>query len=195
MPVIHVCSLSRLHETVAAARASHVVTLINVNTPVERPASIHPDRHLFLGVSDIVEPLDGHVLPAEDHVGRLLRFVDDWDQAAPLVVHCWAGVSRSTAAAFIATCRLKPSTPEREIALALRAASAKATPNARLVAVADRLLGRGGRMVEAIAAIGRGADAFENDPFTLRIAHGEVGATRIDTSAVNTARSGRGEQA
>ena len=41
--------------------------------------------------------------------------------------------------------------------------------NARLVAVADDILGRNGRMVDAIAAIGRGADAFEGTPFHLKV--------------------------
>ncbi len=170
MPTLHVCPLSRLHATVEAVGASHVVTLINVATPVERPAAIDPDRHLFIGVSDIVDPVDGHVVPAQEHVERLLAFVRGWPREQPLVIHCWAGVSRSTAAAFITTCALAPDRPEDEIADALRAASPMATPNARLVAVADAMLGREGRMVAAIARIGRGAEVtHENEPFELRL--------------------------
>jgi predicted protein tyrosine phosphatase len=170
MPTLHVSSLSRLHETVAAVRASHVVTLININTVVERPASIAPERHLFLGMSDIVAPMDGHIVPAEAHVERFLHFVGEWDRAAPLVVHCWAGISRSTAAAFIAACALGPGRDEEEIATVLRAASPSATPNARLVAIADGMLGRHGRMSAAIERIGRGEDAFEGTPFQLALA-------------------------
>lgn len=167
MPSLHVSSLSKLHETVAAVGASHVVTLINVNTVVERPAGIGAERHLFIGMSDIVQPMEGHILPGEEHVERLLGFVRGWDQAAPMVIHCWAGISRSTAAAYIATCALRPERDEEALALALRAASASATPNARLVAIADRMLGRGGRMSRAIEGIGRGADAFECTPFRV----------------------------
>src|SRR4051795_5057992 len=116
MPTLHVCSLARLHETVAAARASHLVTLVTATTAVERPASIAPDRHLLLGVSDIVEALDGHVLPGAEHVERLIRFVRAWERASPLVIHCYAGISRSTAAAFIAACALKPERAEADIA-------------------------------------------------------------------------------
>ncbi len=72
------------------------VTLINASTVVERPATIATDRHLFIGVSDITAAMDGHILPAEDHVGRLLGFVKGWDRQHPLVIHCWAGISRST---------------------------------------------------------------------------------------------------
>jgi predicted protein tyrosine phosphatase len=170
MPTLHVCSLSRLAETVAATRASHVVTLINAATVVERPPSIEEARHLFIGVSDIVDPLDGHIVPGAEHVERLTTFVRAWPREAPLVIHCWAGISRSTAAAFISTCMLAPERTEMDVALALRAASPSATPNARLVAVADDMLGRGGRMVDAVRAIGRGADAFEGAPFMLRLA-------------------------
>jgi predicted protein tyrosine phosphatase len=169
MPTLHVCPLSRLHETVVALRASHVVTLINRDTLVERPATITPDRHLFIGVSDIVEPLDGQILPGGQHVETLLAFVRRWEREAPLVIHCFAGISRSTAAAFISACALAPERSEREIAAELRAASPTATPNGRLVALADDMLARRGRMVDAVRRIGRGIDAYEGEPFTLRI--------------------------
>ena len=169
MPTLHVCSLERLHETVIATGASHVVTLINRDTVVERPDSIHPERHLFIGVSDIVEPLEGHILPCADHVDTLLAFVRRWERERPLVFHCFAGISRSTAGAYIAACALAPERTEAEIARVLREASPTATPNARMVAVADDLMGRSGRMVDAVRAIGRGAFAEEGTPFTLRI--------------------------
>jgi predicted protein tyrosine phosphatase len=169
MPAIHVTPLSRLHETVRAVDASHVVTLINAATPVERPPAIPADRHLFIGVSDIVAPLDGHIAPGQEHVERLLAFARGWDRARPMVIHCWAGISRSTAGAFITACALEPGLSEDRLAWSLREASSSATPNARLVEVADALLGRRGRMVRAIEAIGRGEDAYEGTPFVLRL--------------------------
>ena len=169
MPTLHVCPLSRLHETVLATGASHVVTLINRDTLVERPPSVEPACHLFIGVSDIVEPLEGHVLPCAEHVESLLSFVRGWEREKPLVFHCFAGISRSTAAAYIAACSLAPERSEDEIAQALREASPTATPNARMIAVADDLMARGGRMVDAVRRIGRGAEGFEGIPFTLRI--------------------------
>lgn len=167
MPAVHVCPLSQVAATVEASGASHLITLINVATPVARPDSIPADNHLFIGINDIVEPMDGMVLPAEDHVRTLIRFVEGWDQKRPLVVHCFAGISRSTAAAYIALCVARPERDEREIAQALRQASPLATPNALLVAIADRLLERDGRMAAAIEEIGRGDTAVENVPFVL----------------------------
>ncbi len=167
MPAVHVCPLSQVAATVETSGASHLITLINVATPVARPDSIPAENHLFIGINDIVEPMDGMVLPAEDHVRTLIRFVESWDQKRPLVVHCFAGISRSTAAAYIALCIARPERDEREIAQALRQASPLATPNALLVAIADRLLDRDGRMVAAIEEIGRGDTAVENTPFVL----------------------------
>ncbi len=169
MPAIHVCSLARLDETVAASGASHLVTLINEGTPVLRPSAIPAERHLFLGINDIVEPAEGMVAPAAVHLERLVAFLRDWDRSQPAVVHCYAGISRSTAAAFIGLCALAPGRDERDIAWGLRRASRIATPNPRMVRIADTLLGRKGRMVAAIAAIGRGAEAYEGEPFALTV--------------------------
>ena len=141
-----------------------------MSTAPSRPAAIALDRHLFLPLSDIIEPTEGHVLPGEGHVRRLLHFAYSWDRAAPMLIHCFAGVSRSTAAAFISACALNPEREESEIARAIRAASPTATPNARLVALADIILVRRGRMNAAIAAIGRGEACMEGVPFSLPVA-------------------------
>jgi predicted protein tyrosine phosphatase len=167
MPRIHVCALSKVPDTVRAVGAKSLVTLINASTLVPRPPEISADRHLFVGMSDITEHMAGHILPESAHVAQLLTFIRRWDQAEPLVIHCYAGVSRSTAAAYIATCALHPDACEFATAQRLRALSPTATPNARLVALADEQLGRDGRMVAAIAEIGRGADCFEGAPFAF----------------------------
>lgn len=83
------------------------------------------------------------------------------------MIHCWAGISRSTAAAYISASVLNPSLDEEELATRLRDAAPSATPNPRIIALADKLLNRDGRMIKSIAAIGRGADAFEGTPFEL----------------------------
>ena len=165
MPSLHVSSLSRLHDTVRKTGARSLVTLINATTPVERPAAIRAENHLYIGVSDIAAPLDGHIMPGRSHVETLLDFVRAWDQLHPMVIHCWAGISRSTAAAYITRCALDPQADEVVLARRLRRLSPSATPNPALIAAADALLNRRGRMIAAIAAIGRGADAFEGTPF------------------------------
>jgi predicted protein tyrosine phosphatase len=165
--MIHVCPLPRVHETVETTGARHLVTLLRDSTRLTRPASIAADNHLILNLDDIVEPMDGQVPPGDEHVARLVDFVSGWDRAAPMVVHCFAGISRSTASAYVAACVLNPARDEIRIAQALRQTSPTARPNARIVALADRLLKRDGRMVRAIEAIGAGALASEGTPFRL----------------------------
>jgi predicted protein tyrosine phosphatase len=167
--MIHVCSLARLHATVEETGARHVVSLISDEAFVERPVAIAPENHLWLRLHDISAPLDGYIIPDERHVADLLNFVRAWDRRAPLVMHCYAGISRSTASAFAGVCALSPHRDERSIAQALRQASPTATPNIRIVSLADRLLGRGGRMVSAIETIGRGILAMEAEPFRLEL--------------------------
>ncbi|HEY1944396.1 MAG TPA: tyrosine phosphatase family protein [Roseiarcus sp.] len=169
MPRIHVCPLALIGETVERTGARTLVTLLNPDTVVVRPAAIAVERHLYIGVADIIEETPGHVLPIHSHIRELLEFVATWDREAPLLIHCFAGVSRSTAAAYISACALAPHRDEAEIALALRAASPTATPNGRLIALADAALGREGRMSRAIESIGRGQECFEGIPFALEI--------------------------
>lgn len=146
-----------------------MVTLINKGTEVTRPREIAESRHLFVAMSDIVLEIEGEILPADNHVETMLDFVRRWDRTDPMVIHCFAGVSRSTAAAFIAACALDENRPEREIAAEIRTRSPTATPNRLMVQIADRLLGRDGRMVAAVDAIGRGRDCYEGEPFALDI--------------------------
>ena len=167
MPHIVVTSLARLHDTVAAHGASHVVTLINEGTPVTRPVSIEEKCHLFLGMHDIDMAMDGMTPPGEAHVRQLLDFVRAWDRARPLVIHCFAGISRSTAGAFITACALNPDLDEMAIARHIRANSTTATPNRLLVSTADTLLGRQGRMTAAIETIGLGDMAYQGQTFIL----------------------------
>ena len=165
--MIHVCSLARLHETVEETGALHVVTLLKDTDRVERPRTIVEANHLILGMDDIAVPMDSYVIPCDEHVTRLIEFVRGWHRTTPMVVHCYAGISRSTAGAFVAACALNPRRDEMAIAREIRRASATATPNPRIVAIADRVLGRDGRMVAAIDAIGRGEMAYEGIPFRL----------------------------
>ena len=169
MSAIVVCPLSRLADTVQVFGARHVVTLVNQGTLFERPPLVPPPNHLHVPIHDISEPMDGMVCPAEEHVNDFLGFAEKWDRAAPMVIHCFAGISRSTAAAFSVFCAARPDLDEAEVALWVRQRSPEATPNTRIVAIADGILGRSGRMVRAVEKIGRGAEAMEGTVFALRL--------------------------
>jgi predicted protein tyrosine phosphatase len=167
--MIIVCPLSRIEETIAASGARRMVTLINADTAVLRPRGLAEADHLRLSMHDIVEELPDMTPPGEHHVESLLAFARAWDRGTPLLIHCFAGISRSTAAAYTVAAALAPKRDELELAQTLRRLSPSATPNIRIVAIADRVLGRNGRMVRAIESIGRGEEAMEGVPFYFKI--------------------------
>jgi predicted protein tyrosine phosphatase len=167
--MIHVCPLSRIEEVVTLSGARRMVTLITEGTPVIRPALLAQEDHLILNMHDITEEIPEMTPPCEAHVEALLDFAGCWDRKAPLLIHCFAGISRSTAAAYVVAAALAPKRNEAELAATMRRLSATATPNIRIVSIADRLLGRQGRMTAAIQSIGRGVEAMEGIPFALSI--------------------------
>lgn len=165
--IIYVGPLSAVASTVEASGVGFLVTLMNDQTMIETPDSIDPRRHLRLAMNDISEPQPGLVPPDDSHVQELIDFVAGWNRQSPMLIHCWAGISRSTAAAYIALCALNPGIDEQHIAQTLRAASPTATPNKRLVLLADGLLTRNGRMTRAVEGIGRGESTLEAPVFQL----------------------------
>ena len=168
---IYVCSLSAVPFTVMQSRARRLVTCLQDDIAVETPKLIAPDKHLRLPLHDIAAEVPGHVAPREDHIEALIEFALEWGGDGDMVVHCWAGISRSTAAAFTALCAINPLGYEAVIAARLRQASPTAHPNRLMIRLADRSLARGGRMVRAIEAIGPGSYASEAVPFVLQADH------------------------
>jgi predicted protein tyrosine phosphatase len=167
MPLIAVCSLVLVPQTVARLKPWGLITLLDPATMIETPEGVSTDRHLKVGVNDINVAADGLVSPKEDHVASVLSHGRDWDIKSPLLIHCWAGVSRSTASAFMIACQRNPDVAPARIAGMIRSLSPTATPNRLLTSIADDMLGRGGAMVDAIDAIGRGEDCWEGTPFEL----------------------------
>jgi predicted protein tyrosine phosphatase len=165
--MITVCSLQAARQQVLLSGARHVISILS--PPAEFPLFAAVDRHLCLDFHDVASATPGLTAPGAEDMRRLLAFLLEWNKSAPLVIHCWAGISRSTATAYIASCLYQPERSEEELAQTLRTASPSATPNPMLVALADDMLERDGRMCRAIARIGRGSDAYEGAPFTLSL--------------------------
>lgn len=133
-----------------------MVTLLSPEYMIETPQQIAAERHLRLAVNDVLEIWASDSPPNETHIARLIEFGRGWTADAPLLVHCWAGISRSMAAAYTLLCDRAGPGREFDIARELRTRAAHAYPNALIVALADHALGREGRMVEAVASMGRG---------------------------------------
>jgi predicted protein tyrosine phosphatase len=174
-----VCSLARAEGLIAQRQPERVVSLLDPATPFPKARGLGEGRHLKLPLHDILEDAPGFKAPCGDRVGEMIAFVSAWGRDDPILIHCYAGISRSTATAFVTACIHNPRTDEEEIAWAIRRASPTATPNARIVALADAALGRSGRMSRAAAGIGRGfptwPDIDEAEPFEI--------PARFDTTA------------
>ena len=171
MTTLIVCPLRLVSQIVANRSPSHLITLLDPDEMIDTPKGIEPERHLKLGINDIAEAVEGMTLPSEDTVNQLLAFGRTWDTTAPMLIHCWAGISRSSASAYILACERNPEADEAAIAKALRAASPYAAPNRRLVALADDIMGRRGRMVDAVAAMTPYQITYENIPFEFAFSH------------------------
>jgi predicted protein tyrosine phosphatase len=169
---VHVCALRHIPEVLQRTGASHLVSAINADLAPATPSGFARDRHLKLDMHDIVDDLEGASAPGLEHVRQLIEFVQGWNGDAPLLIHCYAGLSRSTAAAFITLCTLNPSAPEASIAQALRRASDTAVPNRRFVSLADKFLRRNGRMLAALELMGPNRIATECIPFGVNGHHG-----------------------
>ncbi len=131
---------------------SHLISIIQQEFQPQRPASIRPEHHLRVAVHDISEPDGWGTLTGAEDVRAVIDFVDSWHpESGDLLVHCYAGVSRSTATALIAhfvkTGNLDGSTRE------LRRAAPHASPNRRIVALADEELGLGGTLIQAVETL------------------------------------------
>lgn len=166
-PIV-VCPLRLLPQVVQEAGAADVVSVVNAHLMPPTPPGIDPVRHLKLPMSEGDRAQDsGSPHPHIAAIARLIEYARAWDQKAPLVVHCFSGLNRSPAAAYIILCALNPDVPEVLLAHRLRMASETAAPNRQMVVLADQLLGRSGRMTLALDAIGYGQPAAEARPFTL----------------------------
>ena len=164
---IYCSSLDAMPDVVGQYGVSHLMTLINDAMIPPTPPTIEDGHHLKLGMNDIAVPTAGLVIPDQHHIEQIERFVLDWDQVSPMLVHCWAGISRSTAAVFISLCILNPEQDEDVIGQALRKTSPISFPNRRLVQLADQYLKRDGRMVAAVEHMGRGELAPEGKVFCV----------------------------
>lgn len=166
---IIVSPLAAVQLLVNKHKVSHVVSLLGPETPHRSFSGITDTNHLKLTFHDILEPAEGLTPPAADHVETLIGFLKARQGQDPMLIHCWAGISRSTASAFTAMCLYNPEADEHTLARQLRALSHVATPNRRIVAFADDIMGRRGRMVDAVDTIGRGEDAYEGVIFQWKM--------------------------
>lgn len=161
MPMILVTPLSAVEESIRRYAPSHMITLLSPEHMIDTPVGLEPDRHLRVGMNDVAETWEAECAPCVAHVNSIIEFGRSWSGERPMLIHCWAGVSRSMATAYTLLCDKVGPGAELEVARAMRARAPHAFPNPLIVRLADEALGRGGRMVSAVQAIGRGTIVAE----------------------------------
>ena len=152
-----ICGLTELGAFQHAA-VTHVLSILDPGYPEPADfAAYGPHKRLTLRFDDIIDPAPGMALPESHHVEALLEFgkglaaaVDD--PLNHLLVHCHAGISRSTASMAILLAEARPEADEDVLFAHIRDIRPQAWPNSRMIGLADELLGREGRLV---AALGR----------------------------------------
>lgn len=165
--ILVVCPLHEVDAAIGLWKPSHMIGM--ASPEAETAGTKAGIEQLQLSFHDIAEPRPGLQAASPVDVKRLLDFAQAWPGEAPLLIQCWAGVSRSPAAAYVLACMMSDVGSEDRLAWRLREAAPFATPNLRVVELADQALGRQGAMVGAIASIGRGAETSMGSTFVLAL--------------------------
>lgn len=157
---IYITNLFSMQHEIERFRPTHVVSLIQAQFQPDRPAQIRPENHLRLEVHDIVDRSQRGILPAHADVHRLVQFLSDWCHTdGHLLTHCYAGISRSTAAALIALYLRTGNALES--GRVLRQAAPHARPNRLIVRIADEILATGGALARSVEAMGPSEPLYE----------------------------------
>ncbi|WP_193367055.1 tyrosine phosphatase family protein [Pelagibius marinus] len=154
--VLTVCGVEELPEH-AASKVTHVLTLIDPGWPDIEAFDTFDDHHRkIMRFHDIIDPAEGKVMPTPEHVAEILEFGEELAASREaredghLLVHCYMGVSRSTAAMLSLLAQVHPEESEERLFERLQEIRPRAWPNSLMVGYADEQLGRGGRLVEAL---------------------------------------------
>jgi predicted protein tyrosine phosphatase len=151
---VTICGIDELGVHCAAG-VTHVLSILDPGWP--EPAAFgafDPHRRLELRFHDVIEADPGCVAPERLDVEQLLTFARDLTKASDthLLVHCHAGVSRSTAAATLILAQTRPDRPAEEALQAVVRQRPRAWPNLRILELGDALLERRGEIVDAARA-------------------------------------------
>lgn len=154
--VLTICGIDELSAHEARA-VTHVLSLLDPTLPeLTSFGTYGAHRRTVLRFHDVIDPDPGMTMPTADHVRQILEFGSELAAEAEqkadrhLLVHCHAGVSRSTAAMLSLMAQVNPDEPEDQLFARLRAIRPQAWPNSLMIGFADDMLGREGRLVAAL---------------------------------------------
>jgi len=152
--VLTICGLEEL-DYHSAQGVTHVQSILDPDWP-EPDAFWAFDPHLrtTLHFHDAIEAAPEVVLPERTDIEAILAFGrDSGDDLRHLLIHCHAGISRSTAAMAMILAQVFPHEKEEAIVDRLMRIRPQAWPNSRMIEFADELLGREGRLSAAVGRI------------------------------------------
>lgn len=152
---ISVCGLEELAGHCETG-ATHVLSILDPGYPVPEVFGQYGEHaRLELRFDDIVDERSVAIEPQTGHVEQILAFGRTIvaEPGASLLVHCHAGISRSTAAMTLILAQALPLVPAAEVLAMVHAIREKAWPNIRMVEIGDAMLGRGGTLVAAARAL------------------------------------------
>jgi predicted protein tyrosine phosphatase len=134
---------------------THVLSLLDPGWPEPEAFTAYDAHHrTTLHFHDAVVASPALVLPQASHVAAILEFGNalhqTGEEAHPLV-HCHAGLSRSTAAMAILIAQREPELDEIQIFARLRSIRPRSWPNSLMIRFADEALKRKGQLVSALA--------------------------------------------
>ena len=147
-----ICGIEEL-DAHSTAQVTHILSILDPDYPDPRAfAAYDPHHRLTLRFHDIIGPWPGWQAPEREDVEALIAFGEELDEAGGnlrhLLVHCHAGISRSTAAAIIL---LTQHGAEAEAAVAqIVSVRPRAWPNLRMIEIGDRMLKQENRLVKAV---------------------------------------------
>ena len=103
----------------------------------------------FAYFDDIPVPMDDRVAATPEQIQEILAFGATANDRSSILIHCWAGVSRSTAVAYAVLCQAAGPGNEKECLSHLRKIRPQAVPNSLIVTLAEVVLNRKGAMFSA----------------------------------------------
>ena len=148
---ITICGLSELAGH-AHAGFSHVLSILDPAWPDPDDFGRYgPHRRVVYRFDDVVEVGFGYTAPTRRDVEGILEFGRELLDQPPeqLLIHCHAGVSRSTATAAMLMAQNNPGR-EREVFEELERMRPRSWPNGLILRIADALLEREGALLAAL---------------------------------------------
>ena len=145
---IHITSLHQVRE-LDVSTYDGIITI--EDTTIREPFRVQTNepKQLILRFDDINKPMDDYIIPQMSHIKRALEFADKIEDGS-LLIHCHAGISRSSAIALAVIAKRLGSGKEEEAVKTLEHINPNCRPNKSIVEMTDELLERDGKLYDKV---------------------------------------------